>query len=125
MPGRLVKAVAYIGFRPEQDLAAGTKWFVWASAMALLDDPQPLATMRFLGVLAPPALSTAAHDVTPSMGTNYMQLHGDWRPVFDPELDTIYAQWHPPRKIWFRLHHYVDGALSPGVILGGTIIPEL
>jgi len=44
--------MGYIGFRVEQILAAGTKWFVWATPPLDSDAPNPQAQMRFITCLA-------------------------------------------------------------------------
>jgi hypothetical protein len=111
----------YIGFRCDQELPAGTKWFVWASALVLMTDEQPLTTLRFVTVMNLGAM--AVEDVVPSIGGAYLAVHGDWHPPNDPPQNP--PHWDPPRRIWFRLHHYSNGALSPGRVLRAVINYEL
>ena len=43
----------------EQNIPAGTKWFVWGTKLVLADEAAPLSKLQFLGVMAPGALSAA------------------------------------------------------------------
>jgi hypothetical protein len=113
--------VGYVGFRAEQDIPAGTKWFVWGTEPVLVTEANPLKNLRFITVLNLGAMAT--EDVVPSFGGAYQAVQGDWHPPFNPEVNP--QAWDPARQIWFRLHHYVDGQLSPGRILSGVIAQEL
>ena len=111
----------YIGFRCVQALAAATKWFVWATAPVLATEPKPLATLRFITVMGTGPMEGDA--VTGSIGAAYLAIHGDWHPPLDLTQNT--PHWDPAGKIWFRLHQYMDGQLSPGLVLCGFIDYEL
>lgn len=111
----------YIGLRCDQQLAAGTKWFVWATAPVLTTEEQPLATLRFITVMNLGAMEV--DDVVPTIGGAYLPVHGDWHPPNDPPQNP--PAWDPPRRIWFRLYHYANGALSPGRVLRAVIQYEL
>ena len=122
--GATTAGAGYIGFRVVQNVPAGTKWFVWASALTLSGESSPQKTFRFLGVLAPGALSAAnGGDVTPSMGNQYLAAHGDWHP---PVVAGVYPPvWNPSRYIWFRVHQYRDGQLSHGRVLSTLVYHEV
>ncbi len=122
--GATTAGAGYIGFRVEQNIPAGTKWFVWGSKLVLADEATPLAKLQFLGVLAPGALSAASGgDVTPSLGGQYLAVHGDWHPPVDVSQTT--PHWVPSRYIWFRIHQYRDGQLSPGRVLSTLVYYEV
>jgi len=122
--GATTAGAGYIGFRVEQDVPAGTKWFIWGTPLLLADETKPLAKLQFLGVLAPDTLSAAdGGDVTPSLGSEYLAVHGDWHPPVDPEQIT--PAWVPDRFIWFRVHQYHDGQLSPGWVLSTLVYYEV
>jgi hypothetical protein len=111
----------YIGFRCGMGIPTAAKWFVWASAPVPATDPKPLATLKFISVLSTGPM--AVNDITGNLGTAYLPVQGDWHPPVDVTQRT--PHWDPPRKMWFRLHHYANGQLSPGVILSGGIDYEL
>ncbi|MEI6077029.1 MAG: hypothetical protein WCS94_15725 [Verrucomicrobiota bacterium] len=122
--GATTVGVGYIGFRVEQNIPDGTKWFVWASKLVLADEAKPLSKLQFLGVMAPGALTAAdGGDVTPSLGAQYLAVHGDWHP---PVVAGVYPPvWNPSRYIWFRVHQYRDGQLSPGRVLSTMVYYEV
>jgi hypothetical protein len=111
----------YIGFRCVTAIPVAAKWFLWASAPVLATEPKPLATLEFISVFSTGTMAVNA--VTPSLGAAYLPVQGDWHPPVNPAQTT--PHWDPPRKMWFRLHHYANGQLSPGVILSGEIDYEL
>jgi hypothetical protein len=79
--GATTQGAGYIGFRVEQNIPAGTKWFVWGTKLVLADEATPLAKLQFLGVMAPGALSAAnGGDVSPNLGAQFLAVHGDWHP---------------------------------------------
>lgn len=122
--GATTAGAGYIGFRVEQNVPAGTKWFVWASKLVLADEAKPLSNLQFLGVMAPGALSAAnGGDVTPSLGGQYLTVHGDWHPPVVQGQNT--PTWLPSRYIWFRVHQYRDGQLSPGRVLSTLVYYEV
>ena len=53
------------------------------------------------------------------IGTAYAAVHGSWD---GPGLEGL---WPVDMFIWFRVHHYVEGQLSPGVMMKGRIEVEL
>ena len=122
--GATTAGAGYIGFRVEQNIPDGTKWFVWASKLVLADEAKPLSKLQFLGVMAPGALTAAdGGDVTPSLGAQYLAVHGDWHP---PVVAGVYPPvWNPNRYIWFRVHQYRDGQLSPGRVLSTMVYYEV
>ena len=82
--GATTQGAGYIGFRVEQNIPAGTKWFVWGTKLVLADEATPLAKLQFLGVMAPGALSAAnGGDVSPNLSAQFLAVHGDWHPPVD------------------------------------------
>lgn len=122
--GVTTAGAGYIGFRVEQNVPAGTKWFIWATPLLLADVKKPQAQLGFIGVMAPGPLSAAdGGDVTPSLGSQYLAAHGDWHP---PVVEGVYPPvWDPNRYIWFRVHQYRDGQLSPGRVLSSIVYHEV
>ena len=111
--GATTQGAGYIGFRVEQNIPAGTKWFVWGTKLVLADEAAPSSKLQFLGVMAPGALSAAnGGDVSPNLGAQYLAVHGDWHPPVDVSQTT--PHWVPDRFIWLRVHQYREGQLSPG-----------
>ncbi len=115
--GPFTENAGYIGFRCDTALTAASKWFVWGTAPVLANDQKPLASLKFISVLAVGVL--AVNDITGSVGNAYLPIQGDWHPPFNPNQAT--PAWEPSRRMWLRLHHYVDGQLSPGRVLSGQI----
>jgi hypothetical protein len=107
----------YVGFRAETGIAAGTKFFVWATPP--VDDTEAKAhrLLRFVACLTLPAI--LYDELIPSFGTQYAAVHGSWD---GPGED---GDWPTPKFIWFRVHHYANGQLSPGVLMRGQITVEL
>jgi hypothetical protein len=117
--GPYTNGIGYIGFRTVEALGAPTKWFVWATAPVEHADSRCFQTLAFIKVLTLGALE--AESLIAPINDDYEAVHGEWRP-------PGYGQgaiWDPLRVIRFRLHHYLDGVLSPGRALWGTIQPEL
>ena len=119
--GPWTENAGYIGFRADQDIAPNTKWFVWATPPVLTTEENPLPALKFITVINQAPMLT--DEVTVSIGGDYLPIQGDWHPPFNPDVNT--QAWDPPRQIWFRLHQYVDGQLSPGRIMSGFIAQEL
>ena len=119
--GPWTENAGYVGFRADQVIPAASKWFVWASAPTLTTEQRPLSTLKFITVIS--AGPMVFDDVTGSIGGAYLPIQGDWHPPVD--LNQTTPHWDPPRRMWFRLHHYVDGQLSPGRVLSGSIDYEL
>lgn len=107
----------YVGFRAEAAIAAGTKWFVWATPPVDGSESRAHRLMRFVACLTLGA--TAYDDIIPSFGTQYAAVNGSWD---GPGED---GEWPTEKVIWFRLHHYANGQLSPGVLMRGIIAVEL
>jgi hypothetical protein len=107
----------YVGFRCGDNGLVDSKWFVWATAPVLTTELNPLATLRFITAFDSGVLDAQGTDITPNLVGNYAAVHGDFRAPGG-------VPWDPPRKVWFRLHHYADGQLSPGRIMSGLIYDE-
>lgn len=107
----------YIGFRAEQILAAGTKWFVWATPPLDGDAPNPQALMRFITCMNLGAL--VFDDLTPDIGPAYLAVLGSWD---GPGLD---GEWPTEKFMWLRVQQYANGQLGPSVTFKGLITLEL
>ena len=107
----------YVGFRCGAEGLADSQWLVWATAPVLLTELNPLVTLRFIAAFASGDLNPAENDLTPNLAGQYAAVHGDFRAPGG-------VPWEPPRQVWFRLHHYVDGQLSPGRVMAGLIYDE-
>ena len=66
--------MGFIGFRLEQNLAAATKWFVWATPPLDGNAVNPQAQLRFIKCMALPAL--AYDELTADIGPNYLPVWG-------------------------------------------------
>lgn len=115
--GPFTENVGYVGFRVEQDLDAGTKWFVWATTPVDANEVKPHQRLRFVTCMTLGELFV--NDLVPDIGPAYAPVCGSWD---GPGLD---GAWPEDRFIWFRVHHYANGQLSPGVMLKGWIQVEL
>ncbi len=109
--------MGFIGFRAEQILAAGTKWFVWATPPLDGNTPNPQAQMRFITCMTLPVL--AFDDLTPDIGPAYQAVLGLWD---GPGLD---GAWPTDKYIWLRVQQYANGQLGPSVTFKGWITVEL
>jgi len=109
--------LGYVGFRVEQFLDDGTKWFVWATPPVDANEVKPYQRMRFVTCMTLGEL--LEDDLVPDIGPVYEPVCGSWD---GPGLD---GAWSEDRFIWFRVHHYANGQLSPGVVLKGWITVEL
>ena len=109
--------MGYIGFRTEQILAAGTKWFVWATPPLDGTTPNPLAQMRFIKCMTLGAMP--ANNLVPDIGPDYAAACGSWD---GPGLD---GAWPTDKYIWQRLQQYANGQLGPSVTFKGWIQEEL
>ena len=104
-------------FRVEAPLAAATKWFVWASRPLPATEQNPLRLLRFVTCLS---LGPLEHNaLTPSFAEAYRAVLGS----FDGPGEE--GQWDPMHLVWYRVHQYCDGQLSPGSIFQGRIEVEL
>lgn len=109
--------IGFIGFRLEQNLAAATKWFVWATPPLDSNTPNPQAQLRFIKCMALPAL--AYDELTPDIGPSYLPVWGSWD---GPGLDGL---WPTNKYIWLRVQQYANGQLGPSVTFKGQIQVEL
>ena len=114
--GPFTTNAGFVGFRVQQNLATSTKWFVWATPPVGAAVINPRAQLRFVTCLA---LGAVAADDSVGLNAQYEAVNGSWD---GPGLD---GEWPAPMFVWFRLHHYADGQLSPGVLLAGQIALEL
>jgi hypothetical protein len=107
----------YVGFRCGDEGLIDSKWLVWATAPVLATETNPLATLRFITAFDSGVMDPVENDLTPNLVGSYAAVHGDFRAPGG-------VPWDPPRQVWFRLHHYFDGQLSPGRVLTGLIYEE-
>ena len=115
--GPFTTNAGFVGFRVQQNLATSTKWFVWATPPVDANEMKPHQRLRFVTCMTLGALSY--DDLVPDIGPDYEPVCGSWD---GPGLD---GAWPEDRFIWFRVHHYANGLLSPGVMLKGWITVEL
>jgi hypothetical protein len=127
--------VGHVGFRADQDIPAGTKWFVWATPPVEASEANPKPLLRFMKFMTLDAM--AVDDITPNLGGDYEAVNGTWRGpglvILDedtglplvPEQRTTDGEWPTTHFVWFRLHQYANGQLSPGRVLRGWIGVEL
>lgn len=109
--------MGFIGFRVEQILAAGTKWFVWATPPLDSDAPNPQAQLRFVTCMTLAAL--AVNDLVPDIGSAYLAVLGSWD---GPLLD---GEWPTDKYMWLRVQQYANGQLGPSATFKGWITMEL
>ena len=114
--GPFTENAGFIGFRAQQNLAAGTKWFVWATPPVGEDVVNPRPLLRFVTCLA---LGAIAFEDLVYLNAPYLAVNGSW----DGPLTE--GEWPTPTFVWFRVHQYANGQLSPGVTLSGQIAIEL
>jgi hypothetical protein len=103
----------YIGFRAEQNIPDGTKWFVWATPPVAGDETNPHRLLRFVKCYAPGEVPQ--EDLSPDFGPDYLPVWGSWD---GPGLNGL---WPTDHFIWFRVHQYANGQLSPGLMMKGLI----
>ena len=116
--GPFTQTVGFVGFRAEDNFAPGVKWFVWATRPLAAGEANAHGLLRFITVMTPGTL--VIDDLTPSIGAAYAAVHGSWDGPGEE------GEWWPVDMfIWFRVHHYVEGQLSPGVMIKGRIQVEL
>lgn len=114
--GPFTTNAGFIGFRAGQDIPAGTKWFVWATPPLKGDVEKPLAQLRFVTCLN---LGAIANEDLVYLNAPYLAVNGSWD---GPGVD---GEWPDSTCVWFRVHQYANGQLSPGVKLCGWIAVEL
>ena len=115
--GPFTENLGFIGFRAEQILAAGTKWFVSATPPLDGATPNPHVQLRFIKCMTLGAL--AVNDLTPDLGPDYLPVCGVWDGPGEE------GAWPVDTFIWLRLHQYANGQLGPGGGLKGRIQVEL
>jgi hypothetical protein len=103
----------FIGFRAEENIAAGAKWFVWATPPVDASETNPHRLLRFVKCFEPGEVPQ--DDLTPDLGPDYLPVCGSWD---GPGLNGL---WPTDHFIWLRVHHYANGQLSPGVMIKGLI----
>ena len=107
----------YIGFRADQNVAAATKWFLWATPPV---DESWVRIHRLLLFITSFAVGAiGVNTVIGNLGGYYAMVHGSWD---GPGND---GEWPYAKYIWFRLHQYADGQLGPGALMRGRIQVEL
>ena len=107
----------YVGFRVEQNLAAATKWFVWATPPLDTGEANPQRLLRF--VMCMSLGGQAVNDLVADIGPTYQQVCGVWD---GPGLD---GAWPVDHFIHIRALQYGNGQLGPGVVMKGRIQVEL
>jgi hypothetical protein len=115
--GPFTDNMGYIGFRAESDIDDGTKWFVWATPPVLASETNPHRLLRFIKCFAPGAM--VEDDLVTDLGPHYLPVCGVWDGPGEG------GEWPTEHYIWFRLHQYANGQLSPGVTMKGRIQIEL
>ena len=115
--GPFTENAGYVGFHVAQVLAAATKWFVWATPPMTGLETQARPDFRFVKMLALPPITP--EDLVPSFGDEYLAVHGSWDGPGEE------GEWPVDTFIYFRLHQYANGQLSPGTVLQGRIQIEL
>jgi hypothetical protein len=114
--GPFTENAGFIGFRAQQNLNAGTKWFVWATPPLAAATVTPLPSLRFVTCLSLGAVTS--QDLV-GMNEPYLAVNGSWD---GPDEE---GAWPDPMCVWFRVHQYHEGYLSPGVTMKGQIAVEL
>jgi hypothetical protein len=115
--GPFTENAGFVGFRAEQALAAGLKWFVWATPPLNDSDTDVDCRLQFVTCMSPGAL--AYDDLTPTLGPAYRAVNGSW------DGPGVEGGWPVDTFIWFRVHQYSNGQLGPGVMMKGRIQVEL
>ena len=133
--GPWTENAGYMGFMVEQDIPDGTKWFVWATPPVEGSEVRPQRWLRFVKFMTLGAM--VVDETVPNFTPEYEAVHGSYDgpgiPVIDgetglplvPEELSGDGAWPTPHYVWFRLHQYANGQLSPGRLLRGQIAVEL
>ncbi|HMP82700.1 MAG TPA: hypothetical protein PKA41_08375 [Verrucomicrobiota bacterium] len=114
--GPFTENAGYVGFRVEQYIPPEDLWFVWATPPVGADEQRPHRLLRFVKCFGG---EYDVDDLTVGLGADYQAVCGPWD---GPGED---GAWPVDTFIWFRLHVYSDGQLSPGVMMRGRIQVEL
>ena len=115
--GPFTAGAGNMSFRAVADIAAATKWFVWATGPLAASETLPLRTLRFIKCLAVGVL--ASNNLTANFASDYRAVQGSFN---GPGTN---GAWSVDHFVWFRLHQYANGQLGPGVGLKGRIQVEL
>ena len=115
--GPFTENAGYVGFRVAVALTEATKWFVWASPPVNDTELSPQRRLRFVKCMSLGVL--AQGDVTPNIGPDYGAVCGSWDGPGEG------GAWPVNTYVWFRVHQFANGQLSPGVVLKGLIQVEL
>lgn len=114
--GPFTENAGFIGFRATQDIPAGKKWFVWATPPVGAEITDPRSKLRFVTCLTPGAVTF--EDLL-GINASYLAVNGSW----DGPLPE--GEWPADTFVWFRVHQYANGQLSPGQLMKGRIQVEL
>ena len=115
--GPFTENAGYVGFRVAMALTEATKWFVWATTPVNDTELNPHRRLRFVKCMSLGVI--AQGEVTPNIGADYEPVCGSWD---GPGVD---GAWPVNTYVWFRVHQYANGQLSPGVVLKGLIAVQL
>ena len=114
--GPFTENAGLVGFRAELAIANGTKFFVWATPPVDGAVSNPHARLRFVTCLT---LAATAYDELVGFNAQYLAVNGSWD---GPGVEGL---WPVDTFVWFRVHQYANGQLSPGVMMKGRIQVEL
>jgi hypothetical protein len=114
--GPFTENTGFVGFRAEQNLAGGTRFFVLATPPVDGGAVNPHAQLRFVTCLT--SDGTVVNDLMP-ITAEYQAVNGSW------DGPGVEGAWPVDTFIWLRVHQYANGQLGPGVMLKGRIIVEL
>ena len=114
--GPFTENAGLVGFRAELAIANGTKFFVWATPPVDGAVLTPHARLRFVTCLT---FAATAFDELVGFNAQYLAVNGSWD---GPGLEGL---WPVDTFIWFRVHHYGNGQLGPGMMMKGRIQVEL
>jgi len=115
--GPFTENAGYVGFRVAVALTEATKWFVWATPPVNDTELNPHRRLRFVKCMALGVI--AQGELTANIGPDYEPVCGSWD---GPGVD---GAWPVNTYVWFRVHQYANGQLSPGVVLKGLIAVQL
>ena len=104
-------------FRTAQALAAGTKWFVWATRPMDPAEKSPQSLLRFVKFMTLGAIANNSY--IPRFDDDYRAVIGSFAGP------GARGAWDVPMNIWFRVHQYADGQLGPGTLLWGPILIDV
>jgi hypothetical protein len=114
--GPFTENMGFVGFRAVSHIDEGTKWFAWATPPVPAGVVNPGALLKFIKCFTTPVLE---EDELVGFNAEYLAMHGSWDGPGEE------GSWPEDMFIWFRLHHYGNGQLSPGALVVGRIQIEL